>query len=199
MRRSELIRLGAVCVLSQLFTITHEPAAAAGWDSTVAEGTSQQASPAPATAAGQSELRGKLAEPKVVSSPQAEIIRKDRGTAYRMAKDPWLYKTAAADPSILAAICEHSGAARLLAKNRHLGDLAESDHYLCRRLTQWHGATYALIKNPQADRVIVLDPEGIYRAIQRDPHVAHVLAKNIMFNQMIVENPELGKFIANHM
>lgn len=126
-------------------------------------------------------------------------IRKDWWIAYKLAGDPWLYKTAAADPSILEAICEHPWAAQRLAKNRHLGDLAECDHYLCRRLTRWYSATWALVKHPQADRVIALDPEGIYRAIDRDPSVASALAKNVMFNQMVTENPDLGKFIALHM
>ncbi len=132
-------------------------------------------------------------------SARAKKIRTDWRIAYRMAKDPWLFKIAAADPSILAAICEHSGAATRLVKNRHLGDLASCDHYLCRRLTRWSGATWALVRSPQAEKVIAFDPEGIYRAIDKNPAIAHALAKNIMFNEMVTENPDLGKFIALHM
>lgn len=126
-------------------------------------------------------------------------IRKDKWIAYRMARDPWIGKAAAASPEIVAAICAHPGPARMLAKHRRVYEIAEADHYLCRRLTRWKGATWALIHNKYADRVIALDPEGIYRAIKRNPKVARVLARHQMFEQMVVENPDLGKFISQHM
>jgi hypothetical protein len=49
------------------------------------------------------------------------------------------------------------------------------------------------------DHVITLDPEGIYRAIRRDPHIAYVLSKNPTFADMIDANPDLGDYIAHHM
>jgi hypothetical protein len=126
-------------------------------------------------------------------------VRKDKWIAYRMAKSSWLSVAAKGDPEIVAAICEHSGPARLLAGHRHLGEIAEADPYLCRRLTKWRGATYELLKNQEIDKVIRKDPEGIYRAIRRDPRVARYLARNVMFNQMIVDTPELGSVIASHL
>ncbi len=129
----------------------------------------------------------------------AHKVRRDMWIAYRMAKDPWIDKACAADPTLVAAICAHSGPARLLAKHRHIAAIAEADPYFCRRLTRWKGATWALIKNKYAEKVISRDPQGIYWAIDRNPKVARVLAKHQMFDQMVVENPDLGKFISRHM
>lgn len=125
--------------------------------------------------------------------------RHDLWICYKLAHDPWLDKEAAADPGLVQAICNHAGPARILAQHPRINYVADADHYLCRRLTRWKAATWKLIQNPHADHVIALDPEGIYRAIKRNPKVARILAKNMMFNQMVVENPELGKFIARHM
>jgi hypothetical protein len=197
MRRPNVLTLSVAFALVQLAN-TFVPALA-------------EDSPATSSGAQTPALHGQLDNPSPPAASQqasarssqtpsaAGKVKLDRSIAYSMARDPWLYKTAAADPSVLESICKYAGAAKLLAKNRHLGDLAESDHYLCRRLTRWRGATLALVRNPQADRVIALDPEGIYRAIDLHPSIAYVLAKNIMFHQMITENPDLGKFIASHM
>jgi hypothetical protein len=130
---------------------------------------------------------------------QVRKYKKDMWIAYRMAKDPWIDRACLAEPSLVAAICAHPGPARLLAKHRHIGEIAEADHYLCRRLTRWRGATKALVRNKFADKVIARDPEGIYRAIDRDPLIARMLTRHLMFNQMVVENPDLGKVIARHM
>jgi hypothetical protein len=47
--------------------------------------------------------------------------------------------------------------------------------------------------------VVTLDPEGIYRAIKHDRSIAKRLTKNPNFNQMVVENPDLGKLLSNYM
>ena len=157
-------------------------------------------------AAGSDPLRGPViqkqqappADTHALKKATARRIKTDIFIAYKMAKDPWIDKMALADPSIVEAICGHPGPARVLAKHRRIAEVAEADHYLCRRLTRWNGATYALIRNRRADKVIQLDPEGIYRAINRDPKVARLLAKHMMFNQMIVETPDLGRVVAEH-
>lgn len=214
MGESKAVLLSAVIALglvSCLPSLAQAPAAAAasstegaGWDQPALRGQSPPASttaPAlsPASPTSSNAAPAKTAAAEEKPTTRRERIRKDSRIAWRMAGDPMLYKIAAADPSILEVICDHPLAAWRVARNRHLGELAECDHYLCRRLTHWRMSTWALVKNPQADRVIALDPEGIYRAINRDPGVAHALAKNIQFNQMVTENPDLGKFIAQHM
>lgn len=135
----------------------------------------------------------------IVISRTAHKLRVDKWIAYRMARDPWIDKACAADPTLVAAICAHPGPAKLLAKHRHVAAIAEADHYLCRRLTRWGGATWALIKNKWAGEVITKDLQGIYWAIDRNRRVARVLSRHPMFNQMVVENPELGKFISRYM
>ncbi len=134
-----------------------------------------------------------------LSPVRIEKIRKSKRVATQMAKYEWLDKVAAADPSILAAICEHPGPAKLIAKHRHLNKLAEADHYLCRRLTRFPGATKALIHATYCDYVVALDPEGIYFAIARDPHVGTVLSSHTMFDEMVMTNPDLARVIAQHM
>lgn len=211
MTRAMTLRLGTVLLASQLVSCCFAPVKAEG-GSPGAQGaelaqSGEQPSlrkplDQPPQAAPASEPPGAgVAQPAL--SPQlsatAMTVRKDSRLANKIASDPRLFKMAQADPSILAAICEHPGAAKRLAKNRHLGELAEDDHYLCRRLTRWPGATWALVQNPEADKVVALDPEGIYRAIDRDPAVALELSKNVMFHQMITENPDLGKVISLHM
>jgi len=217
MRRSIAQRFGALLALAQILTFSSGPVGAQG--STTPATGGEAASPQ--SAPGWDDLRQKVDKPgtssaelkppvpttkppspapgKSSSSTAARKVRKDFRTAWNLAGDPFLFKMAAADPGIIAAICEHPWAAWRLTHNRHLGDLAECDHYLCRRLTRWSLATWSLIKSPQADRVIALDPEGIYRAIDRNPMVGHCLSKNVMFNNMVTENPDLGKFIATHM
>lgn len=133
------------------------------------------------------------------SGPTAEKIRKSRRIATQMAKYEFLQQVAEANPQVLAAICMHAGPARILARHRHLDKLADADHYLCRRLTRFRRATDVLIQNPHVDRVIQLDPEGIYIAIARDPGVARILTSHRMFDEMVNQNPDLARVIAQHM
>lgn len=145
-------------------------------------------------------LDSKDATAKVIPiKVSASHVRRDGNTARRMAKYHWLDRAAQADPAIIEAICSHRSAAKLLCKHPRLKDIAEADHYLCRRLTKWKSVARMLASNPQADRVIFLDPEGIYYAIKRDRSIARRLAKNPMFEEMIADNPDLGKFIASYM
>ncbi len=126
-------------------------------------------------------------------------VRSDRRTAVQMAKYHWLDKVALADPGIVAAITTHYTAALELAKHPRIGEIAEADHYLCRRLTKWKTVARRLAKNGNADKVIALDPEGMYRAIRRDKATARRLVKNPMFDQMVSDNPDLGKLVAAYM
>jgi hypothetical protein len=87
----------------------------------------------------------------------------------------------------------------LLAKHPRLGQIAEADHYLCRRLTRWKDVARKLVANPQADKVIALDPEGIYRAVKKDRRIARNLARNPMYYRMIGENPDLGRLLSTYM
>lgn len=119
--------------------------------------------------------------------------------ASQLARSEWLDKVAEANPAILAAICQHEKSTRILARHRHIAQLAEADHYLCRRITRFKRAADQLVENPHVDRVIQLDPEGIYYAIARDPKLAKVLSSHRMFDQMIDSNPDLGRVIAEHM
>ncbi len=140
--------------------------------------------------------------PKVVGVTRRHSttdVRSDRRTAVQMAKYHWLDKVALADPGIVAAITTHYTAALELAKHPRIGEIAEADHYLCRRLTKWKTVARRLAKNGNADKVIALDPEGMYRAIRRDKATARRLVKNPMFDQMVSENPDLGKLVAAYM
>jgi hypothetical protein len=129
----------------------------------------------------------------------AHKIRKSRRIAFAMAKYEWLDKVAASNPEVLEAICERPGPARVLAQHRHLDKMADADHYLCRRITRWKDATNQLIRNPKAAHVINLDPEGIYFAIDRDPHVGTVLATHVRFDEMLEFDPQLGHVMDVHM
>ena len=124
---------------------------------------------------------------------------RDSATAVKMARMRWLDKMVTADPGLVAAICSHAASARVLAAHPHLDKIAEADHYTCRRITKWGSAAVVLTKNPQALRVVTLDPEGIYRAIKHDRTIARRLTKNANFNQMVVENPDLGKLLSHYM
>lgn len=140
--------------------------------------------------------------PKVVGVAKIRSttdVRSDRRTAVQMAKYHWLDKVAAADPGIVAAITTHYTAALELAKHPRIGEIAEQDHYLCRRLTKWKTVARRLAKNGNADKVVALDPEGMYRAIRRDKATARRLVKNPMFDQMVYDNPDLGKLVAAYM
>jgi hypothetical protein len=126
-------------------------------------------------------------------------IRKSGAIAAQMARYEWLDKVADANPRVLAAICQHEKSARLLAQHRHIAELAEADHYLCRRITRFKRAAVMLVENPHCDKVIALDPEGIYYAIARDPHLARTLSSHRMFDQMVDQNPDLARVIMEHM
>ncbi|MBI2810045.1 MAG: hypothetical protein HYX67_04355 [Candidatus Melainabacteria bacterium] len=142
------------------------------------------------------------APPKVVTVSKkysTTDVRSDRRTAVQMAKYHWLDKVAESDPGIIAAITTHYTAALELAKHPRIGEIAEADHYLCRRLTKWKTVARRLAKNGEADKVVALDPEGMYRAIRRDKATARRLVKNPMFDQMVYDNPDLGKLVAAYM
>jgi len=167
---------------------------------TLAPGSAQQSAgtASPQTPAASPALR-QAPVSSLSGSASTRKVKTDRWTALRLANDRWFDRTALADPSIVAAVCAHSLAAQALALHPHLGNIAEADHYLCRRLTRWKKATRNLLTNPQASVVIGLDPEGIYRAIEKDPKVGRILSKNVFFDQMVADNPDLGKFIALHI
>ncbi|MFA7338383.1 MAG: hypothetical protein WC028_16475 [Candidatus Obscuribacterales bacterium] len=137
--------------------------------------------------------------PALKTPASAKAIRTDTATAVKMARMRWLDKMVTADPGLVAAICSHAASARVLAAHPHLDKIAEADHYTCRRITKWGSAAAVLTKNPQALRVVTLDPEGIYRAIKHDRTIARRLTKNANFNQMVVENPDLGKLLSHYM
>lgn len=137
--------------------------------------------------------------PALKSAASSKAIRTDTATAVKMARMRWLDKMVTADPGLVAAICSHAASARVLAAHPHLDKIAEADHYTCRRITKWGSAAVVLTKNPQALRVVTLDPEGIYRAIKHDRTIARRLTKNANFNQMVVENPDLGKLLSRYM
>lgn len=126
-------------------------------------------------------------------------VRSDGRLAKRLASYHWLDKMVAANPEISEAICNHRRAAMILAKHPRITEIAESDPYLCRRITKWKGAARRLAANPNALYVVGRDPEGIYRAIRRDKKISEILSKNPVFNQMIVDNPELGRVISHYM
>jgi hypothetical protein len=126
-------------------------------------------------------------------------LRKDQFIAWKMARDPYFYETAQADPSMVAVVCAHRNTATWLAKNRHLDRVADADPLLCRRLTKWHSSAVALVQNPWCRHVIALDPEGLYTVVNRYPGIAGILASNQMFNELVAENPEIGRFISLHM
>lgn len=129
----------------------------------------------------------------------ASHVRKDVGAAKKMAALRWFDKMALADPQLVESITAYSSSASILARHPHLDKIAEADPYLCRRLTRWSGAARVLAKNPKAYKVVARDPEGIYRAIKNDRSYARLLSKNPYFNQMVVENPELGRVLSRYM
>lgn len=122
--------------------------------------------------------------------------RSDLESACKMARYHWLDKAAEADPSLVEAICNHYTAARILAKHPRLGEIAKYDHYTCRRLTRWRSVARILAANGECQKVVAYDPEGIYRAIKRERRLAKLLSKNPMFDQMISDNPDLGRLIS---
>ncbi|OPZ89936.1 MAG: hypothetical protein BWY75_00941 [bacterium ADurb.Bin425] len=111
----------------------------------------------------------------------------------------WFDRVALAQPEVVASITSYSSSATILAQHPHIDKIAEADPYLCRRLTKWRSAGRALARNSRAYKVIARDPEGIYRAIKNDRSYAKLLSKNPYFNQMVVENPELGKVLSRYL
>jgi hypothetical protein len=131
--------------------------------------------------------------------PPEEVVLKNRKIAEQLAREEWFDKVADANPRLVAAVCAHPHAATILAAHKHLAAIADADHLLCRRLTRWSDATEVLLRNADCDRVVQLDPEGIYWAIERRPAYARLLAGHQMFYKMMNDNPDLGRVIAQHM
>lgn len=131
--------------------------------------------------------------------PDLTRLRIDKKAAKRMARYHWLDRAALANPRIIEAITYHKKATEILARHPRLGAIGDADHYVCRRVTQYKKAARLLAASPQAHDVITLDPEGIYTAIERDKKIIRILSKNPMFDQMIVDNPDLGRVISKFM
>lgn len=141
-------------------------------------------------------------KPNSTESTKAIIpyrMRKDRSAANSMARYHWLDRAAEANPQLIESITDFHSAAKILFKHPRLGDIAEADHYLCRRLTRWKDVARQLAFSPQADRVIALNPEGIYRATKNDRRLGKILARNPMFHHMIGENPDLERLLSTYM
>lgn len=210
----------ALLVIPPVEAQNTQPSAAPGWSSTTVE---QNTTTTSSTAAGQTTttqstattVKQTEAAPNlrpVVQTPQIEPVsasvvqqkkvkhkRYDFRTAHAMAKYHWLDKVAEADPGVVASICHHYWAALTLAQHPRLGEIAQWDHYTCRRLTKWKTVARMLAKNGECAKVVAYDPEGIYRAIKRDKTLARMLTTNPQFDQMIAENPDLGVLIAQYM
>lgn len=139
--------------------------------------------------------------PNIPAPPPEQLkqMRHNRGAANTLAKYHWLDKAIEANSNLLDSVTAYHSASKILVKHPRLGEIAEADHYLCRRLTQYKDVARMLAASPYADKVIALDPEGIYRAVKKDRVVAKKLAKNPMFHNMIGENPDLGRLISTYM
>jgi hypothetical protein len=133
------------------------------------------------------------------AGPDILRLRKDRKAAKRLAAYHWLDKAADANPLVIEAITSHKSAAKILANHPRLSEVAEADHYVCRRITKWKSAARVLAKNGEVKEVAALDPEGLYSAIERDRKIIRILSRNPIFDQMVVENPDLGRIIAKYM
>jgi hypothetical protein len=133
------------------------------------------------------------------AGPDLLRLRKDKKAAKRLAKYHWLDKVADANPQVIEAITIHKSAAKILAKHPRLSEIAEADHYVCRRITKWKPAARVLAANGEVKEVAMLDPEGIYSAIAKDKKIIRILSRNPIFDQMIVDNPDLGRIIAKYM
>ena len=144
-------------------------------------------------------LRGPMPGAATTAAITPERIKKDYWIAYRMAKYEWLDKVVEADPRIVAAICTHAFPAAVLAKHRHLDKIAEADHYTCRRLTQWENATQKLIRNPNADKVIALDPQGMAFAMNRKPEYARLIARHPAFNNLADISRDFPREMTKHI
>ncbi len=186
----------------------NQPSAAPGWSSTTVEQqtttqststTIKQTDAAPALRPVVQTHEQEPVSASVVQQKKVKHKRYDFRTAHAMAKYHWLDKVAEADPGVVASICHHYWAALTLAQHPRLGEIAQWDHYTCRRLTKWKTVARMLAKNGECAKVVAYDPEGIYRAIKRDKTLARMLTTNPQFDQMIAENPDLGVLIAQYM
>jgi hypothetical protein len=211
----------ALLVIPPVEAQNNQPSAAPGWSSTTVEHSATSTSHA--NAAGQTTttqststtvsrtdaapalrpvVQTQQLEPvsaSVVQKKKVKHKRYDYRTAHAMAKYHWLDKVAEADPGVVASICHHYWAALTLAQHPRLGEIAQWDHYTCRRLTKWKTVARMLARNGECAKVVAYDPEGIYRAIKRDKTLARMLSTNPQFDQMISENPDLGVLIAQYM
>lgn len=151
------------------------------------------------TAAEQKEIDSAVQSILKDAGPDTLRLRFDGKAAKRLAKYHWLDKVAAANPRVVEAITDHKSAAKLLAKHPRLSEIADADHYVCRRITKWKSAARVLAANGEVKEVAMLDPEGIYSAIQRDKKIIRILSRNPIFDQMIVDNPDLGRIISKYM
>lgn len=152
-----------------------------------------------AKAAEQKEIDSAVQSILKDSGPDTLRLRYDQKAAKRLAKYHWLDKVADANPRVIEAITDHKSAAKILAKHPRLSEIADADHYVCRRITKWKPAARELARNGEVKEVAMLDPEGIYSAIQRDRKIIRILSRNPMFDQMIVDNPDLGRMISKYM
>ncbi len=151
-----------------------------------------------ANAQGEPSLKPAL--PGVASSEiTPEKVRKTQWLAYRLAKYRYFDKVAEADPRIVAAVCAHPGAAKVLAQHRHLDKVAEADHYLCRRLCRWKGSTDKLVRNPYFDKVVEFDPAGMYFAMNRNPVYGRVMARQQMFWDLTDQDRGMLAEMRKHM
>lgn len=141
----------------------------------------------------------KPVKPPKYGAITASHLRRDVGACKKIAAYRWVDKMALADPQLVTALTNYAASAEILAKHPHLDKIAEADHYLCRRLTKWPKAARILVANSKCYKVVAYDPEGLYRAIKYDRSLAKRLTKNLYYQEMIVENPELGKVLARYM
>lgn len=125
--------------------------------------------------------------------------RMSRLTAIQMAKENFFDVTAAADPELVSEVCRYKHAAEIIAAHRRISQIADADHYLCRRLTRWPSAAAIMIANPNVEHVLTLDPQGVYYAIEREPALSRELARHVMFQDMLTQNPDLGRVVAANM
>ncbi len=151
----------------------------------------------PKSAADKKELDNAVKQ--ILSQPDIVRLKKNKKAAKRIADYHWLDKAAESNPLVIEAITNHKSAAKILARHPRLAEVSEWDHYTCRRITKWKGAARVLAANAQVREVAGFDPEGLYRAIAKDRKIIRILSKNPMFDQMIVDNPDLGRVIAKYM
>lgn len=133
-----------------------------------------------------------------VSIPDSKT-KLNASTACEMARYRYLAKAAENNPQLIEAITRHHKAAKILVCHPKLAEIADADMFLCRRLTRWNDVACMLASSPEGERVVELDPEGIYRAIEHDKSIARALSNNPKFKRLIAENPRLRRLIATSM